>query len=235
MPHDRKSVAQRAWQDLDTYTLPLVTMFLDKYGTEALEWDPTTIALEIEQDFDVALPKLVHDRLMTGIVLMTTDLFYKSTPDFIAFCNVLAGTPINPELWDPADALEIAWGITEAMLIEPPGEDEPFIDETRAYIGKVLDAEGIMNAPDILRIALRDPSLSANVQGDFSDDPEMFSAVYGFESGKTDDINNIVRRELAVLLRQMDQLQLDTGDVAELLQSLSRGLDSPSPMSVLDF
>lgn len=226
--------ARDFWLDEDSYALTLLTLFFDQYvlpwqaaqaegETEEenpLTWDPETIALEIEDDHNIALPKLVHDRLMTAINLVTTDSFFKSCPDFIAYCNVLSGTPYGPE-WDPADAIEVAWGITEGMLIRPPDDDdeEPFTEEIRAYIGKVLDDEGIMNAPDILQIALRDAKLT-DVQGEFSDDPTMFNALYDAEASKTQDINRAIRENLRHLLAQLRSLPLEDGDTSQVEQML---------------
>lgn len=209
---------QQVWTDPDAFTTTLLVVFLDKYGTEALQWDPATIALEIEQDFDVALAGPNFDRLMVGIQLLTTDDFYRSLPTFITFCNVLAGGSMNPTLWDPADSLEMAWGITEALMISPPEDNEPFAEDIRAYIGYMLDAEGIMQAPDVLRIASR--SANAFVQNDFSDDPVMFQAMYDVEQGKTDEINKIVRFRFGLLSKQLEGLQLRTGDARGVVRHL---------------
>lgn len=196
-------------------------MFLDAFGTEALQWDPGTIALEVEEEFNVDLPQSAFDKLMAAIHILTTDRFYKSLPDFITFCNVLDGEEYRPDVFDPADAEEVAWGITEGLLIAPPDESdqEPFSDEIRAYIGAVLDKEGIINPPDILRIALRAARVSPSI-GDFSDDPEMFNAVYDLESGKTEDINRTIVLRTQLLAQQLGALQLQNGDakkVAEIL------------------
>lgn len=228
------------WLDKDAFATTLFTLFIDEYvmgskeadEVDPQEWDPETIALEIEDDHNIELPQLVHDRLMTAFRLRQSDEFYKSLPDFIAYCNVLAGTPYSPQ-FDPADALEIAWGLTEAMLLAPPKEDDenPFSEEITAYIGKVLDDEGIMNAPDILAIATRGEPL-VNVQEEFSDDPEMFNAIYDAEASKTKDINSAVRRSLMALMHQLNNLPMQHGktvQISQMFQSLERSAQaSPS-------
>jgi hypothetical protein len=218
-----KKVLQEAWKSRETFGCVLLTMFIDKFGTEAIEWDPGTITMEIEEEFDVDLPQLTLDRLMVAIQLLTTDRFFKSLPDFITFCNVLGGDEYNPELWDPADAEEVAWGITEALLIAPPEEDDPFTDEIRAYIGSVLDGEGIINPPDILRIALRRARVSPSIE-DFSDDPEMFSAVYDLEAGKTEDINQTIKFKTKLLVAQLRALNLENGRTEEVAAMLEQAL-----------
>lgn len=212
---------QEAWKSRDTFASVLLTLFLDKFGTEALEWDPTTITLEIEDEFDVELPQLSLDKLFVAIQILTTNRFYKSLPDFIMFCNVLSGDSYRPDMWDPADAEEAAWGVTEALLIYPPedDDDEPFTDEIRAYIGTVLDREGLINPPDILRIALRHARISPSI-ADFSDDPMMFNAVYDLEEGKRQDIEQTVRMRTKMLAGQFQALKLENGAVDQVVKML---------------
>lgn len=216
---------QTAWTSPETFSTVLLTLFLDRFGTEGLSWDPGTIAMEVEDEFNVHLDQGPLDRLMTAIQLVTTDRFYKSLPDFVAFCNILGGEDYNPEMWDPADAEEVAWGITEALLIWPPDDDdkEPFNEEIRAYIGAVLDSEGIINPPDILRIALRAARVSPSID-DFSDDPDMFHAVYDLESGKTEDINNTIVMKTQLLAAQLAALHLNTGDTKQVADMLHKSV-----------
>jgi len=216
-----KDLMRKLWKSPDTFGSVLLAAYLDRFGTEALDWDPTTATLEIEDEFDVDLPQESLDKLMVAIQILTTDRFYKNLPDFITFCNVLSGDDYRPDMWDPADAEEVAWGITEAMVIYPPENNdlEPFSNEIRAYIGSVLDAEGIMNPPDILRIALRQARINPNIE-DFSDDPLMFNAIYDLEEGKKEDINQAIISRTKMLAEQFGQIKLVNGktdDVAKML------------------
>ena len=217
---------QEAWKSRDTFASVLLTLFMDKFGTEGLTWDPTTITLEVEDEFNVDLPQLSLDKLIVGIQILTTDRFYKSLPDFISFCNVLSGDTYRPDMWDPADAEEVAWGVTEALLIYPPedNDDEPFTDEIRAYIGAALDREGLINPPDILRIALRQARVSPSID-DFSDDPTMFNAVYDLEEGKRADIENTIRMRTKMLAAQFRALKLEHGNVDHIVKTLEKSAE----------
>lgn len=216
-----KNLMQEMWRSPETFASVLLAAYLDAFGTEALDWDPTTATLEIEQEFDVDLPQGSLDKLMVAVQLLTTDKFYRGLPDFITFCNVLSGDEYRPDMWDPADAEEVAWGITEAMIIYPPEDNElePFNDEIRAYIGAVLDSEGLMNPPDILRIALRTARVSPNME-DFSDDPAMFNAVYDLEEGKKEDINQTIINRTKRLADQFAALKLQNGKTEEMVTLL---------------
>lgn len=211
------------WKSPQTFATVLITVFLDRFGTEALMWDPSTIALEVEEEFDVELPQRSFDKLMTAISMLTTDRFYKSLPDFITACNVLSGDTYDPNTFDPADGEEIAWGITEGVLICPPEDDdqEPFSDEIRAYIGAALDAEGIINPPDILRIALRSANVSTSLD-DFSDDPAMFNAIYDLEASKTGEINATIKDRTITLYNQLAALKLQNGSTEKVLAALQK-------------
>lgn len=219
-PAANRATYQKVWAGEDTYATTLLTLFVDTYGTDGISWDPETIILEIYDDFGVQISQGNLDKLMTAITLISSDAFYKSLPDFVAFCNVLNDDLYDPETWDPADAADVAWGITEAALLAPPDEDEPFTDEIRSYIAAVLDAEGIMQPPDILRLAIRDADQLVAVQNDFSDDVQMFEAIYKFEQDKTDAINRYVQDSLKSLSGQLTALPLRSGNASNAVQRL---------------
>ena len=225
-----RAAYKAAFTHPQAFTTTIITALLDLYGTEALTWDPETIRLELAGDLDVSTPPANFDRLMQGIELLTSDAFYKSLPDFIQACNILAGDTYDPEAWDPADSREVAWGITEALLLSPPEEDDenPFIPDITAYIGEVLDAEGIITPPDVLRIATRQSGGAAAVAGIFSDDPIMFDMVYETERSKTDDINQAVRTGLTELSQQLEALPLRNGSTKDIVKKIHAAISSNS-------
>ena len=217
----RKRVFKELLEDEDSFATTLVTLFIDTYGTEALAWDPETIAIELEDDFQADLPAENFDKLMVAIQLLTTDEFYHLLPEFNNVCNILSGDTFDPNAWDPADSDELAWGITEGMLLAPSSDSEPFTKEIRAYIGEVLDREGIINPPDVLRIALRgDEGLLHNVPEAFSDDPVIYEAIYKFEQDKTNEIVQILQSNIRQLVAQLERLPLVNGDAKDALNQL---------------
>jgi hypothetical protein len=210
----------------ETFATVLVTIFLDLYGMEALEWSPETIQMEFRDDFGLELPKGNLDKLMAAIGILTTDDFYKRLPVFVQYCNVLSGDDFRPDVFDPADAMECAWGIVEGLLLSPPEEEEPFSDEIRSYIGRTLDEEGIKDAPDVLGIALRNVAGDANTDWspDFSamslTDPTMFAAEYQVQQDKGREIVDSIREGVMDLIRQLESLPLQNGRTEGLLQKL---------------
>jgi hypothetical protein len=232
--------AQReAWLNPDAFATSLFLLFVDQYREggsnswdnpeeDPLNWDPNTILVEIEDDFNIALPPPNFDRLMAAINIVTTDKFYQSLPDFITFCNVLSGAPFDPRIWDPADAGEIAWGITEGILLSPPddGDENPFNDQITAYIGAALDDEGIIHPPDVLRIATH-RSLPASIPDTYTDDPTMFTIVSDFADRKTSDLTRMLRETIGRLATQIAALPLRHGDAAGAVQRVFGGLATP--------
>jgi hypothetical protein len=211
---------RNAFREQKLMKTPAVIGILDLYGMEVLEWLPETLRLEIQDDFQTPLQDPLLSRILTGFALLTTDDFYKSLPDFVMHCNILSGDSFNPELWDPADAGECAWGITEALLLSPPDDTdtEPFSSDITAYIGAVLNSEGIVTAPDVLRIAVRSqPDFDLGL---FSEDPELAGAVTGFENSKTDEINQLVQAGIHTIMSQLQSMPLENGTADDILQKM---------------
>lgn len=227
-------VIRQAFVSPDSFATTMLTLFVDMYGTEGFNWDPETIRMELEEDLRSKLPQANFDRLMAAINLLTSDDFYKSLPDFISYCNILSGDTYDPRNWDPADAAEIAWGMTEALLIQPPDDDDenPFSEDIVAYIGQVLNQEGIISPPDILKVAVRDDDPARMVAGEYSDDPEMFNSIYDFEAGKTAEIDQLVKANLQRLTQQLQSLPLRAGNPANAVQQMLQSLDSQSTSTI---
>jgi hypothetical protein len=214
-----------------SFATTLVQLFHDEFyepkdppGENCYTWHPATILLEVRDTFGVELPQANFDRLMAGIHLVTSDAFYKSPPDFVTICNVLSGGLYDPATWDPADVVECAWGITEAMLLSPPDDDdeEPFSPEIRAYIGKALDEEGILDPPDVLRIAIRDGKHNQAAVVSRFDDPETRAAITQTEAAKVQEINDHIRSNLRMLIGQLEALHLAHGDARSLAGRLAQ-------------
>lgn len=189
---------------------------LHEKGDEWMQWHPAAMRANVQEHFGVKLPEISLDRLMAGISVLTTDEFFQNLRSFVPLANVLAGSEFDPETFDPADSAECAWAVTEALLLNPPDEQDPqpvFSDEIRKYIGRVLHNEGYVTPPDVLRIAI-DGDFSAQVAYDFGEDPEMFGMIHHVQTGKTEDIERVVRESLLELALQLKTLPLRHGDTS---------------------
>ncbi len=205
-----------------TFGTTMLVWVLDQYGVEALGWHPDTLRMELRDDLRVEPSRANMDRLMAAIAVLTTDSFFVDPARFVALCNVLSGDEFDPTEFDVADVSECAWGVTEALLLRPPEEDnpEPFSDEVRYYVGAVLPEEGFVTAPDVLGIAL-DANWSDHVQFEFGDDPEMQSAIFKTQADRTDEVETMIRESLRSLFAQLKALPLRNGTTTALFERVS--------------
>jgi len=204
----------------------LLLLVSDMLGTEWLEWDPETIGMEIIENLQTEIEPHNFNKLMAAATVINSDEFYSDLPTFIDICNALYNGTFNPGRFDPADAIEIACGITDAMLLWPPDDlrENPFSDAIVQYSAAAIRDEGIMTPPDILQQFMADDEAWNQIQADFSDDPSMFESIYKMEKDRTDEINMLVKARLGQLLKQLNALDLENGDaqgaVVKMLKSL---------------
>lgn len=224
------TMATRTYANLlrgETFATVLLTICGEHFGGEFLDWDPEVIQMEVNAEFQTEISQANYNKLMVAIRMVNTDVFYKSLPDFIDICNTLFNGTFNPGQFDPADAAEVAWGVTEALLIWPPEsrDEEPFDAKIVGYIGHVVRAEGIMVPPDVLRLGqIGGEDLWARVQSSYMDDPTMFAAIYDVEKEKTDEINTLVKDRLRALLSQLSSLPLQGNSTENMVQQLLQSL-----------
>lgn len=235
MPHVQTETLKAVLTNPATFSFTLLTVFLDIYGMEALAWHPATIQMDLEQDFGIDMPAANYDRLMTAVNLFTTNNFFVSTPDFARTCVALSGHHPTPNLMQLPSAEDIAWGITEALLIHPPEdhEEEPFSKEITGFIGEVLNHEGILNPPDVLKIASRDRKSINQLGYEYAGDQETFSGITEMDQARTTYINHIIDSRLRGLLMQLSTLPLQHGNATELATKLLKKLPSRGSHEIL--
>lgn len=203
-----------------TYATTLLVWALDTIGPDLYTWHPATIKHEVERRGGCQIRRANFDKLMTAIAIVTTDMFFKDVTRFIPMANVLAGDDFQSDEFDPADTVECAWAITEALLLTfDPQAPEEFSDDICHYISFILREEGFIYAPDVLKIATRHDQ-RPTINSDFSDDPEMFSAMYKNQDVKTEEVETIIRQGLAELFAQLESLPLEQGSVNELRKKM---------------
>lgn len=217
-------VLSALWRNPEAFAFNLLVTFLDVFGMDAVEWSPETIEMELRDELGVDPLPINFDKLLTAISLLTTNSFFVSLPDFMRDCTTLSGTFTSEGSMVMPDSEDIAWGITEALLISPPDKEEKLNDEIIGFIIAVLDDEGIQNPPDILRIVNADRKFANQVDYQFSDDVTMFAAIQQTEKDRTDNINRTMQSRSRGLLEQLKSLPLKHGKseiAAKLLAKLT--------------
>lgn len=204
----------------DTRATPLLIWAVDRFGPELWDWAPATIAAEARAELGQPLPRANFDRLMAAIAIAGTDLFHKDAGAFVRLAGVLSGDAFQPDEFDPPTAAECAWALTEAALLDPPGDDpEPYAPEVRRYLGGVLREEGFLRAPDVLGIALGLPDPSR-----LDLDPAERAEAEAAQDARDAAIAATIRAGLAAVRDQLAALELRNGTTAAVVSQLDRAL-----------
>lgn len=201
----KPAAAAAALVDPRSFATTLACVAHDEWGTAWLSWHPETVLMEVEQTWKVRLPPASYARLMAAALVLTADRFFKEVEAFRAVCSAFSGGNPSAELAEPLDSLECAWGITEALLLDPEAQDpEPFSEGVRRYIGVVLAHEGLESPPDVLRVAIMPPAR----RHPLPDDPGLRSAAYEVATLKSREITDSLRSGLSRLESQRAALGL---------------------------
>lgn len=191
----------------------LLTAAVDDFGTEMLEWEPETLQMEIKRLHGEDVPRGSLDRLEAARGLLTSNIFYKDPVSFSTGCRALNFRRMVPGSMTPADLHDVMWGITEADLLlgGTDGGDTVFSQPVARYVGVLLDRQGILDPPAILRFARTRDIGPANQA--LADMPELGEV---FEAGQAEDradLEEPAAAKLTMLLLQVGSLKLGGSDL----------------------
>ena len=193
------NVVRQLFYDEAAYGAALFVGALQVMDIEELQsFDAKTIRLELQDRLNCkTLPESNLAQLMAIVAATTTDLFYTSLPAFIDLCNILAGNPAPPGLFDPADPFEMSWAVAEVDLVDPRDSREiEFSEEIRAYMGMMLAETGFFSPPAILGMAIM-PNIPS--PSEITSDAELLPADVASNTERHDEI-------LAMLIENTRQL-----------------------------
>lgn len=187
-------------------------------------WTPETLAYNLGAAYKVDVPDYNIHKIMAGVSAMTSDDFFRNTRKFNWLCNVYAGdeSGFDPTVYDPATCGEMAWAISEVMLLRELPEDygpNPFSDEICKYIGFMLDFEGIVNPPTVLQLGLRRPN-TEDPLAVWADDPDMYQAAYRQQQGTSQSIKDIIIENMSQLIAQLEAVPLMHGSTKNIADKL---------------
>ncbi len=194
------------------YATPLVTLVIDRWGAEALNWDPQTLESEFADELGVVLTPSDNDKLQAGLSVLTTDQFYRDPLAFGHVCLALDGQGVTPELPPAADPDAMAWGVTEALLLDGPGHP-PFSPEVARYVGCLLKEQGMYHPPSVLKFADYPEEDKVERAGAvFGNDVAGFGAWFSKSNSDAEAVEHTLKSRLAELIQQMDTLPLRNRD-----------------------
>jgi hypothetical protein len=189
------------WQNPDADATVLTAMLLSKYGEQALDWDPMTIRLEIQDDFRVAPADEVMNKICAMQLVMSSSDFFERIDTFINVCNTLSeGDPFF-EVFTPLESEEIAYAIATVALNR---DMLPFNPTIKRYVKEALKADGFSEddfPPIFAPVFGKNPS-SKDVRHTVAQ--IMLEPTASEENKK--NISDMLTKNLGILLRQFNGL-----------------------------
>jgi hypothetical protein len=216
-----------------TFAATLLVICVDEFGTDFFNWEPDTLRIEAMHTWGIEIPEVNRDKIWALVTCLTTNLFYISVEMFIHVCNALSSSGVDFLNYDPANGNEMAWGLIEVTLIDPPekGEDDPsrFSHEIKRYIGAQLTDEGMTTPPRILSFAEydADPENAAGIA--LEPDPVMANLYSDRQQRSRLEIEQYVVEKLQMLMTELEKVPLTYGSTEKIRQLK---LDVQSKLSV---
>lgn len=130
----------------------LLALVTKAYGSEAYEWDPMTLKVELQTDYKCEITDLQSDKIQAAITILTTDQYEQNIVVFEALNHLLNHQETDLDEMDPLEAEELIIGLTEAYMIK--AEEMDFSPEVRAYAGVVFYSYGMHQPPTLFPQAL---------------------------------------------------------------------------------
>ena len=127
-----------------TFAVILNAIMNEYYGdTEEnswYEWDPTTIWLELKDDFGANIDVDILDKISAVQVVMMTDGFFKRAEVFSSVCNTFTSGSPSFTVFDPLEPVEVVWGIVELAMLR---DFLPFTDNLKGLMQVVFDGQPV--------------------------------------------------------------------------------------------
>jgi len=214
------------WENPEADATVLNAMVLAKYGEEALEWDPVTIQMEIQDDFGVTPAREAMDKICAMQIVMATGDFFGRVDAFRNIVNTIANGQPFFQTFTPLQAEEIAIalatvGMNRDML--------PFAPAVQELVRLSLKGDGYSEEefpPIFSSVFDRKPS-DKKVRSQVMDilwrkESELPTA----GENNIANIDNMLRRRIVICLKQLDSLPgLTMVDDAILEKGVLRALN----------
>lgn len=213
--------ATEVLRNKDSFTTVVMAVLYDKYGTEFMEWDPSTINLQLYKDFKFFPDNHLRDKIQAGSSLITTNMFYTSFNVFSVICNILSLNGYATDMFIPPEADEVAWGCLEAKLLDANFNPDAFSQDIKQYTGFILEREGIYTPPSILSFAF----YGNNPTDNMGEDPEFNKLVMDRQIETKEEFSSALRNKVIELFTQLRSIEDITMNQEFINRSLSRITD----------
>lgn len=188
----------------------LLTLLQKQFGEDVFFWDPTTVFLEIKDEWSAEAATPVMDRIAAGQIIISTDQFFQDISAFLNICNTLSSGQPSFSVFDPVEPEEAAWAITEVSLMR---ELQPFAPMIRDYMRTILEQDGYTEEdyPDVFEYILKRKVPRARA---FKDELERT-----LHDDQTDNVETYVMDRLQDIVYQFDKIPGMADSLQELLRT----------------
>ena len=199
-------------EDPNTVGTVLLIILVDSWGTEFFDWEPETLRRQAVADFGATIPPENLDKIWALVTYMTTDRVWNDLDLFVHTANALSDQGSDFENYDPADVQEIAWALSELMLLEPPAEGEEPSPDILVYIEAKLAEEGFTKPPRVLAKYVSEPPSEESIGETLEADAIDIKSHWDRQTEKRVEVDTFIRNRLHELLQDVAQLPLRNAD-----------------------
>ena len=194
----------------DSFASTLLCLLIDKYGVEVLEWDPATVEIQIKEDFGVQASPHALNRIQAGSAILTSNLFHVSLEAYCTICNTLVNGVSDTGQFVPSSLNDIAWGMTEAALLE--GSDylkQGYSHNINLYMGVLLDQAGIYDPPAIFKTVEYPGTVQEDNLTALSGDEMAYQNYWDRQADHKANVDAFINARLFHLLSEMKTLPIE--------------------------
>lgn len=194
--------------DRNCFVTSITLAFLNKFGEEALGWDPYIVRDAFEGGFGFdKMPQRMFDKLNCGLSLIGTDLFTQSIEGFLTGCACMNNKVLDGSTAAFASLEDCAWGIWEYINLNGDVDQssrptEPFCPDIIKYIQETANLNGVIKFPVWMEFAQRpDDELP-----DMSGDVDLFETYMLRQQDYIADLEGYMKARQAKLTEELAKL-----------------------------
>jgi hypothetical protein len=144
-----KVTAKNIWRHPNAHPLTLLLMLVDKYGQEAMEWEPEALRSTLKKD-GIQLSESVWTKILAGRVVVASGSPWRQWEQFHWVSYGLAGRAPNFVYLERPEIGFLMAAVDTMKIID---RQRPFAEDIDKFVAAVLRERGIMYAPAPLDFA----------------------------------------------------------------------------------
>ena len=210
MPFPDETVDSTSWREMwenpEADATVLNAMVLSKYGEDALDWDPITIQMEIQDDFGVTPASEVMDKICAMQIVMGTGDFFRRVDVFRNIVNTIANGQPFFQTFTPLKAEEMALAIATVGMNRDMLTFAPSVQEL-VRLSIINDGYDDEQFPPIFSCVFDRKPSDVKVRSQLSDligrpESELPTAA----ENNIANIDYLLKRRIVICLKQLDSL-----------------------------